>query len=191
MKGASILLLAAAAGVGTFAFTRPAAALGPIDLEAGARVGYGSSPYKDSDFNVMNVGIGARAGLSIFNIYAGASVMYYFGSSHDNEVVKTPTGLGTAKVSGTSFMYGIEGGYNFSLLFLTIRPQIGVGNFQTHLSWNGGSANAHNIYIEPRATALIGISFVYFGADIGVLLTPGLSDSKAAVLANGQLGVKF
>ncbi|MCL2450379.1 MAG: hypothetical protein FWD17_15640 [Polyangiaceae bacterium] len=191
MKIASLLFFAAAAA-GTFAFTRPAAALGPLDIEVGARAGYGSSPYKNYPFDALKAGAGARAGVTVFNVYAGASLMYYFGD-------------GNGSFSATSLMYGIEGGYNFNFLFLTIRPQIGIGNFETHYTWAtdmgpmkgplaiaawGGVSN-RSLYIEPRATALVHIAFVYLGADAGVLLTPGLYDSKAAVLVNGQLGVKF
>ncbi|MCL2449067.1 MAG: hypothetical protein FWD17_08980 [Polyangiaceae bacterium] len=205
-KGASVFLLAAAAGAGTFAFTRPAAALGPIDVEVGARAGYGSSPYKSSllSFNALGAGIGARAGVTFFNVYAGLSLMYYFGSSGNVQLTAPDGSSLSAHAAASSFMYGVEGGYNFSFLFLTIRPQLGIGNFQTHyrnfptdLTGLGGGlpsvlpTTTHNIYIEPRATALVNIGIVYAGADIGVLLTPGLHDSKAAALVNGQLGVKF
>jgi hypothetical protein len=194
MRGASILLLAAAAGAGTFAFPRQAAALGPIDLEVGARAGYGSNPIKDAALNPLGAGIGGRAGVSFFGIYAGLSLMYYFGGSANVPEENPATGaIASTKVTGTSFLYGLEAGYNFNILFLTLRPQIGVGNYQLHtsISNGGGSSDEHNIYIEPRATALIGIGLFYFGADVGVLLTPGLADSKAAVLVNGQLGLKF
>jgi hypothetical protein len=120
--------------------------------------------------------------------------MYYFGGSGQAPVVDTATGmiLGTANVKQSSYLYGIEGGYNLSVLFLTIRPTIGIGNYVVHQSVDGGgSANVHNIYIEPRATALIGIGIWEVGADIAVLLTPGLQDSKAGVLVNGQVGLKF
>jgi hypothetical protein len=193
MRGASILLLAAAAGAGTFGFSRQASALGPIDLEVGARAGYGSNPFKDAPpINPLGGGIGARAGVSFFNIYAGASFMYYFGGSTNEALTDPGTGTTTSeKVSQSSFLYGLEAGYNFSILFLTIRPQIGVGSYNLHTSVGGDSADKHNVYIEPRATALIGIGLFYFGADVGVLLTPGLTDSKAALLVNGQIGLKF
>jgi hypothetical protein len=193
MRAASILLLAAAAGAGTFGFSRQASALGPIDLEVGARAGYGSNPFKNAPpINPLGVGVGGRAGISFFNIYAGASVMYYFGGSA-NEPGSAAIANGmltpTVKVSESSFLYGLEAGYNFSILFLTLRPQIGVGDYNEHVSGQG--SDKHNVYIEPRATALIGIGLFYFGADVGVLLTPGLQYSKAAFLANGQIGLKF
>lgn len=190
MKGASILLLAAAAGASTFGFTRQASALGPIDLEVGARAGYGSTPFKSEANapNALGAGIGARAGVTFFSIYAGASLMYYFGGSETVPIVNADGTIGSEKISASSLLYGLEAGYNFSILFLTIRPQIGLGRLNIHVP---GGEDQHNIYVEPRATALINIGLFYFGADVGALLTPGLNQSKAALLVNGQLGLKF
>jgi hypothetical protein len=187
MRGSSIFFLVAAA-CGVFGIESPAYALGPIDVEIGARGGYGSNPFKNDSVNPLGGGIGARAGVAFFNIYAGASLMYYFGGS---VTVPNPLTGATEKDSQTSFLYGLELGYNFKILFLTLRPQVGVGSYTVHDSLNGASQDTHNVYIEPRATALINIGLFYFGADVGVLLTPGLTDSQAAFLVNGQAGIKF
>jgi hypothetical protein len=193
MKGASILLLAAAAGAGTFAFARPAAALGPIDLELAARGGFGWSPVKNSGVNPLGVGLGGRAGIGIFSIYAGIEGAYYFGQGSEQVPIVSPTGqLGTARATASSYLYGIEAGYNFNILFLTIRPTIGVGNYTIHTKVEGvGTGDAHSVYIEPRATALIGIGIWEIGTDIAVFLPPGLQGWKAGAMWNGQIGLKF
>jgi hypothetical protein len=61
-----------------FSFEARAAALGPVGIEAGARVGGGSSTISLLP-NPQGFNLGARGGLSIFNIYAGVSFMYYVG----------------------------------------------------------------------------------------------------------------
>ncbi len=194
MKAALVLFAAVAAGAGTIALSCPAYALGPVDLEVGARVGYGSNNQKGSgEINPLGVGLGARAGVSFFNIYGGAQVMYYFGGSQTELVGIDAMGNPvSAKVTETSLLYGFEGGYNFSFALLTIRPTLGIGNYTAHLNVSGGgSSDVHNVYVEPRATALIGLGLWYLGADVGLLVTPGLDGSQPAVLVNGQVGLKF
>jgi hypothetical protein len=121
------------------------------------------------------------------------SAEYYFGKSANVPVLVAqggaPTGA-TAKASESSLLYGVDVGYNFSLLFLTLRPVVGVGNYTLHKS-GAESGDVHNVYVQPGAMALIGIGLWFFGGDANVLLTPGLQNSKAAFTANGQVGVKF
>jgi hypothetical protein len=180
MKGVSVLLVAASAGAGTLAFTRPASALGPVDIEIAARAGYGTSTRRNDATNPMGVGLGARAGISFLSVYAGASAMYYFGGSD--------TPLGMPKDTQTSWMYGVEGGYSVTVLVLTLRPLVGVGEYTLHSSTTG---SAHSVYIEPGATALITLGSWLVGADANVLLAPALDQWKASFTVNGQVGLKF
>ncbi|HXX67847.1 MAG TPA: hypothetical protein VEK07_11725 [Polyangiaceae bacterium] len=193
MKGA-IALLAAAAGASTFVVARPASALGPLDIEVGARVGGASGPIKDDPpTNILGLGVGGRAGLSVFGIYGGVSGMYYFGGSATESAV-TPTGGGSSsfKLTTSSWLYGFDGGYSFKFLFLTLRPVVGVGNYTIHSTVSGQAIqDVHNLYVEPGLMVLLGIGLWFVGADADVFLTPGLTDSKAAFMANGQVGVKF
>jgi hypothetical protein len=192
MKGASILLLAAAAGAGTFAFSRPASALGPVDIEIAARGGYGANPIKNDPINPLGGAIGARAGISVVGIYAGVSTMYYFGGSLPAGTMLSNGLSTTAKESVSSWMYGVAGGYNFNILILTLRPTIEVGNYTIHTSVEGfPSQNTNNIYIEPGVTALLGFGMWFIGADADLFLTPGLQDSKLGFMLNGQVGLKF
>lgn len=189
MKAASIRLLAAAASVSSVVYARSACALGPLDIELGARVGGASNPIKDDPTNILGFGAGGRAGVSVLGLYGGVSGMYYFGGS------TTVAGEGTTssvKVTTTSWLYGFDGGYSFKILLLTLRPVVGIGSYTIHSTVAGAAGqDVHNLYVEPGVMALFGFGLWFIGADANVFLTPGLSDSKAALMANGQLGVKF
>ena len=189
-KGAS-LLLAAAVGVGAFAATRNASALGPVDLEIGAKVGGATNPSSSDGPNALGFGLGARAGVSFMNVYGGVSFMYYFGGSTDLSV---PGIAGSEHVSGHSILYGVEGGYNLSLPIITLRPQLGIGNFTLSQSIDIPGAttpDVNNIYLEPGVTALITVGTWYIGADANLLFLPGLDGSQTAFTVHGQVGFKL
>jgi hypothetical protein len=188
MKGALVLLLAAAAGAGTLSYTRDAHALGPIDLEIGAKVGAGTNPTGDK-INPLGFGLGGRAGVGIFGIYAGVSAMYYFGGS-----VSDPN-----KRTGKAVLYGAEAGYTFNLAFLELRPQLGVGVYNGNFSPVTTSAgtvarstgDGRNIYLEPGLTGIIPIGIWFVGADVNLFFLPGQTDSKTAFTFHGQVGLKL
>jgi hypothetical protein len=197
MRTASIVAAALSFGVGTFAMTRNAHALGPVDIEIGAKAGLGTSPVSSSGYpNPLGFGIGARAGVDFLGIYGGVQLMYYFGGSTDE-------GAGVTFKDHT-FMYGVEGGYGFTLIdILTIRPQIGIGNatFSSSVSGSGssgatsvdfsGGGSKSNLYLEPGVTALISLGGFFVGADANLLVFPGLDNSKVAFTLHGQVGFKF
>jgi hypothetical protein len=194
MKNALIFLATAVAVVVATTFARPAWALGPVDIEVAARVGGASNPVKDDPINILGFGLGGRAGVSIFGIYGGVSAMYYLGGSSDepNNNGVSSVSSGSVKVSSSSYLYGFEGGYSLKIFLVTLRPTVQVGNYTIHTSVSGfGSQDVHNIYIEPGVTGLLGFGLWFVGADANVFLTPGLDGSKAAFMANGQIGVKF
>jgi hypothetical protein len=206
MKSVSIFVAALAFGAGTFAMSREAHALGPIGVEAGARVGAASNPISVPDgasvSNPLGFGLGGRAGVDVFGFYGGVNLMYYLGSSQDvNE------GGATESASIHTLMYGIDVGYNLDIAILTIRPQIGIGNATFHYNVDGnvpllgatsGGTSESNLYIEPGVTGLIGLGLLYVGADVNLLFLPGYHPggdtdigTKASVAINGQIGVKF
>src|SRR5207237_10223909 len=117
------LPLAGVAGVGALRSPPDAHALGPVDLEIGAKVGAGTTPTGDK-INPLGFGLGGRAGVGIFGIYAGVSAMYYFGSSASDPNHRT----------GKAVLYGAEAGYTFKLAFLELRPQLGVGIYNGNFS---------------------------------------------------------
>jgi hypothetical protein len=206
MRTASIFAGALAFGAATFAMTRNAHALGPIDIEVGAKAGIGTNPTSSSSATVNGVsatasapnplgfGLGARGGVSFMGIYGGVQLMYYFGSSQDESVLGQ-----TFSAKEHAFMYGLELGYGFKLLdLLTIRPQVGIGNATFSFSGNtSGVANVNtdqsnsNLYLEPGVTVLISLGGWFVGADANVLFFPGLDNSKAAFTLHGQIGLKF
>jgi hypothetical protein len=199
MRTASIVAAAFAFGVGTFAMTRNAHALGPLDVEIGAKAGFAPSPLSSNNGvsvpNPLGFGLGARGGIDIIGIYAGVQLMYYFGGSD------TVSALGqSVSVKDHTFMYGVEAGYGFTLIdILTIRPQIGIGNATISgggdvsgvVNASGGSNSQSNLYLEPGVTALISLGGWFVGADANLLDFPGLNDGQLTFSFHGQVGYKF
>jgi hypothetical protein len=152
-RGEALLSLATA--LAPLFLCRDASALGPVDLEVAAKVGAGTNPEGGSGSpDPLGFGVGGRAGVSFFHVYAGVNVMNYFGSSGS---------FGGVPISQHSLQYGVEVGYGFSLSILTLRPQVGVGNF---VVYGGGSessgvttlsvsTNGHILYVEPGVTAIV------------------------------------
>jgi hypothetical protein len=162
-------------------------ALGPVDLELGARAGGGTNPFGGNPQppNPLGFGLGARGGATIFGIYGGVGVMYYFGSSE--------TVLGSS-VSVHSLLYGAELGYSVKLAILTIRPQVGLGNCTLSAT---GASDTNNLYVEPGLTGLITLGTIFVGADANALILPGIKQAdgttgtSTAFTLHGQVGVKF
>lgn len=185
MKRAHILFIAAAAGAGALSVPRDAHALGPVDLEIGARIGGASSPVSGG-LNPLGFGLGARAGVSLFSFYGGLSFMYYFGGGQD---------FMSSHYSVTSTLFGFDLGYNIGIPLITLRPQLGIGNYSGNGSGSGpgfsipGSTN--NLYLEPGVTGILSLGMWFVGADANLLFLPGLADSQAAFTAHGQGGIKF
>ncbi|HEY4015046.1 MAG TPA: hypothetical protein VGM06_17000 [Polyangiaceae bacterium] len=197
MKTTSILFIALGGLTFAFSFARSAWAVGPVDIEVAARVGGASSPIKD-DVNggtgALGFGLGGRAGVSIFGIYGGVSAMYYLGGSNTESVAPSSAVFAPPGPieSESGWLYGFEGGYSFRLQILTLRPTVQIGSYTLHYSLSGGgSQDIHNLYVEPGVTALIGFGTWFVGADADVFLTPGMDNSRAAFMGNGQVGVKF
>ena len=198
MRSVSILAAAFAVGLGTFAMSRDAHALGPVDVEVGAKVGVATNPVSganSSSINPLGFGLGARGGIDLLGFYGGVQFMYYLGGSND---ISVPGGSGSVSVH--TVMYGVEAGYGITLLdILTIRPQIGLGNATFSSSGSGSGtlsvsvpgSDKSNLYLEPGVTGLVGLGLWYVGADANVLVFPGLDNSKAAFSLHGQVGVKF
>jgi hypothetical protein len=187
----SSIVASTALVIGALTMTRDAHALGPIDLEIGAKLGEGTNPFSSGP-NPLGFGLGARAGVSLLGLYGGLNVMYYFGST-DN--------VGPVSVSVYSTMYGIEAGYGFSLLMLTIRPQVGIGNFTATANGNAfgvsGSKSQSNLYLEPGVTALVSFGLLFVGADANLLVLPGIaeysgkSQTDTAFTVHAQVGIKL
>lgn len=189
MKSTSIFFVIAAACLGTLSVTRNASALGPVDIEVAAKVGGGSRTTSGSP-DALGFGFGARAGVSFFGFYGGLSFMDYLGASTPTAVFAA--GAQPGKYSLKSVLYGVEAGYNIGVPFVTLRPQLGVGNYTLTASSTGtASSSTNNIYLEPGVTGLLSFGLWLVGADANILLLPGLSGSQAAFTGHGQVGVTF
>jgi hypothetical protein len=208
MKRAAFFLLTAAVALAALSATRSASALGPVDVEVAAKVGGGTSP-ENSQWapcalcslaqlpNALGVGLGVRAGVSFVGFYGGLSFMDYLGSQ--------ATDAGPLTESLRSVLYGVEVGYNISVPLLTLRPQLGIGNYTVSGGYSGRPPRraggppygypAHfsdsNLYLEPGVTGLLSFCMWIVGADANVLLLTGMSGSQPAFTAHGQVGIKF
>jgi hypothetical protein len=198
MRSASIYAAAFACCAGALMVSRDAHALGPVDLEIGAKAGVGTNPISSSNNvsppNPLGFGLGARGGVDFLGFYGGVQLMYYFGSSENASAFGE-----SGSISFHTFMYGVEAGYGFSLSVLTIRPQIGIGNLTISESGNlsgffGGNASSSdsNLYLEPGVTALISLGGWFVGADANLLFLPGADyNTTTAFTLHGQIGIKL
>ncbi len=185
------------------ASTSDAHALGPVDVEVGAKVGYATNPESSSPNNPYGLGLGARGGVVFLGgIYAGLNFMYYTGASN------TVAGI---KFSEHAVQYGLEAGYGFKIAILTLRPQVGFGNltFSTSVDSSGapagltaaGAPSSSYFYLEPGVVALVSLGLIYVGADLNLLLVPSVSSTNAngqstsntetSASFHAQVGVKF
>jgi hypothetical protein len=153
----------------------PAHALG---VEVGAKAGVGA--VYSGDVNPLGFGLGGRAGVVLFDhLYGGANVMYYFGTG----------GVHT-------LMYGAEVGWGFRPRDnVTIRPQVGLGNASLGYTSSTADSASHSLYIEPGVTLLVALGTLFVGADVNVLVFPGLGVGEGGsvffITVHGQVGVKF
>ena len=169
-------------------------ALGPIDVELGAKVGVATNPNSDGP-SPFGFGIGGRGGVSVFGLYGGLSAVHYFGGSKD---------IGNVTVDASSTLLGVEVGYTIKAVpVLRIRPQIGVGNAHFSSGADGTDVTSSNdhVYLEPGLSVIIPLALLYVGADANAILVPGvdsptLSDpgatkTYAAFSIHAQVGVTF
>jgi hypothetical protein len=196
MRKTSLFLTAAGAGLFALFTTRDARAVGPIDIEIAAKVGYGTSPNGGS-LNPLGFGFGGRAGVSFLGLYAGVNVVDYLGGS--SGPLPCPPNVFCESVTTQTLMYGGELGYGFKLSIVTIRPQLGVGNALFY-----GTGSSSSLYLEPGVTVLVSFGHLFLGADANFVLFPSfptfdgigskLTSSTAvadACTIHGQLGVRF
>ena len=204
MKRSLSLLLGALFFVSLFFRSTEAHALGPIEVELGARLGYATNP--DSNIsNPLGTDIGLRGGLELFHkLYLGGNVQYYFGSSVDTPL----SGPGTdGTVSTHTFLLGFEAGYSIHVSLLTIRPQLGIGDAAittlgsitptavTGTPLNNYTQTNTRLYLEPGVVALINVGLVYVGADANILVITDANNQDGNAYTSfafgGQAGIRF
>ncbi|HEY3817197.1 MAG TPA: hypothetical protein VGL81_08505 [Polyangiaceae bacterium] len=184
MDRTPLLVAGALAAVLAVLTPKDAHALGPIDLEVAAQAGGGTNPTSEP-INPLGVGLGGRAGVALFGFYGGVNVIDYLGGSQT---------VGTVKDSAHALLYGVDLGYNLKVSILTIRPLLGLGNFE--LSTSPGGANPSYFYLQPGLTALVSLGLVFVGADANLLVLPSVSTPtgnqvETAFTLHGQIGLRF
>jgi hypothetical protein len=188
LTGALVVTLAIALS------SKEAHALGPVDIEVGAKVGAATNPGAGWQLNPLGFGAGGRVGVSIFGIYGGLNLIDYIGNN---------AGINSAH----ALEFGGELGYSIKISVLTIRPQVGFGNITFSDTYSGtalgftasSSSNNASFYLEPGLTALITLGIFYFGVDANALIItamptnpPGGSTSTdTAFTMHGQVGLAF
>jgi hypothetical protein len=174
--------------------SKDAHALGPVEVEVALKAGAGTrvNDFKPDAPNPhggpLGAGIGARAGVSLYEFYGGVSGLYYLGT----EQYSAPTTL-----SAHSVVYGIEAGYGVTLLdHLVLRAQLGIGNQTTSsTSSTPGIADVHStdsyVYLEPGVTGLFVIGTFFVGADANVYLLPHVSHAAPEAGTTSSFGTGF
>jgi hypothetical protein len=151
--------------------------------------------------NILGLGVGGRAGVSFFNAYLGASFMYYLapgvGSNGSQPGVVFSEGDSTL----SSILYGAEVGYGFTWKIVTIRPQVGLGNYvlRSANSTFNRTLTVQSIYVEPGATLEFKWSYFLLGLDANALVLPQLGGPPEstgqtvhpAFTFHGQVGLAF
>jgi len=175
--------------VAILAFPTKANALGPVDIEIGARAGTAAGT-----FGPLGFGIGGRGGVSILGLYAGIEVIDYLGATSTCGGCSMPSGAQPVQQSRSALLYGFEAGYNFKLSRVTIRPQLGLGDFRLSSAYGdpapGNVSDVSNyFYLEPGVVGLVSLGVLFVGADVDALFFP--TWPNAALTVHGQIGVTF
>jgi hypothetical protein len=181
MQRMAIILIAFPAAA-ALAWSGDARALGPVSVEAAAKIGGGMNPTTTGP-TPLGFGIGGRAGVSYAGFYLGGSAVAYLGGSAT---------AGIEIESEHSAAYGVEGGYGLEILgHLTIRGLFGIGTFQQ--SGSGvATGGLGNLYLEPGVTAFWSFGWLIAGADVNAFLLPSaVGTTYAALTLHAQVGIVF
>ncbi len=194
---------AAVAGM-TLSISHDSEALGPLQAEAAAVVGGGTSPSSSGAApNPLGFELGVRAGASISRVYLGLSFVYGFGGTDTVPcpgAPPSPCAVNSVTVSDHSARFGLDVGYDVVVLNgFTVRPELGLGDAlfsSTQSPESTGQfafpiAETHNFYLEPGVAVLVPLGLLLVGADANALWTPGLKIATAALTAHAQVGVRF
>jgi hypothetical protein len=137
--------------------------------------------------NDLGIGLGARAGYTFQTpFYLGATFLYHFGTDVD-----APAGTSSAHAR---FMYpAVEGGYDFGIGPVLVRPYVGGGalfstsTFQTGAGERSASEQAVLIYPGITAAYVVHKSPLYLGGDTRVLIPLATHGASWSLLATAGL----
>ena len=127
----------------------------------------------------LDFGIGLRGGKTLDNhIYIGGTFIYQVGEGGSYGYV-TPTGSGTVSWSSSGFYLGPEGGYDFDVKYVVIRPYLGLGIFSWGSSASGpgggASGSSTRFVVWPGASVIWNVpnSNFFLGGDVRLVSVPG------------------
>jgi hypothetical protein len=189
-----------------------ARAVGPVDIEGGGTLGYGTNPSHGP--NPLGVGLGVRAGVNVYGLYAGVDLTYYFGGSGNCGGGAPNSGDGLSSLppaycsalpaevslSQMSVLYGVDVGYTLNIprvRFLKFRPILELGDSEITRTGTVGLSDIttaaslaqyrseNSFYVQPGLTVLLVVDAFFFGVDANLLLIPGVTDIEA-VSANAD-----
>jgi hypothetical protein len=200
------------AGACVWAWPGQASAAVPFEIEGGGFIGYATNPSHGP--NPLGVGIGARAGVDAYNIYAGIAATYYFGAS-GNCGAGAPSGEGLGSlgafcgeddaeisISQMTVLYGVDLGYTLSVpraKYLKIRPILELGDAELTRTGSVGASDitegtlaqyrsANAFYLQPGLEVFVTTSGFFIGADANLLLIPSITDIDSASTSEDGAG---
>ena len=146
--------------------------------------------------NAEGFGIGAQAGINLDKIFLGARFLYYLGDT---------SALPTGDLSMNTWLVAAEGGYDFDLSALILRPSLALGLITRivdqppmftspatggFIGGSGGNAPQFAFYAAPGASLLLPISMLYVGVDARVPFAIG-NRTYVAMDFLGMIGLRF
>jgi hypothetical protein len=133
----------------------------------------------------LDFGIGIRGGKTLDNhVYVGGTFLYQVGEGGSYSATVTgPTGPMSTSVSwgSSGFYLGPEGGYDFDLKYVVLRPYLGIGLFSWTASASGpaggGSATKTQFVVWPGCSVIYDVRGTNFfvGGDVRLVSVPGTS----------------
>ena len=123
----------------------------------------------------LDFGIGIRGGKTLDNhIYIGGTFIYQVG-----EGGSYGTPLGNVSWSSSGFYVGPEGGYDFDLKYVVVRPYLGLGIFSWGSSVSGpgggGGGSSTRFVVWPGGSVIWNVpdSNFFLGGDLRLVSVPG------------------
>lgn len=192
-------------------FPREARATVPAKVEAAGQLGYATKP-SDGTINRLGVGLGFRAGVELFDrFYFGLRATWFMGGEDDQPPL-TNYEYGRI-ILGHAELAGAQAGYSFHIRFVTIRPQVGLGEAalaQTIVlhapcepgfcgpvpTWTTSSTETH-LYFEPTLSVLANIGIFSVGVNGELLVISKVSQqsgsekTSVSLVTGLEAGVRF
>jgi hypothetical protein len=172
-------LVAAAAGLLTFAVAGEAKALPLLTFSASVRGLYGSA-VGDQDLNPYGPGLGLRAGVTLpMSLYLGGSFDYFAGETDEGVIYDS---------SAASYQLMANVGYDLGFGPLTLRPVLGLG--YANATFEGLEDDSSSDFVlAPGAELIIGLGLLSVGAE--VRYNKVFADDRDGVVLGVGLGISL